>query len=87
MKENWSKQLEHNYLSPTNGTETGVRRDKCSLLACQKRHKCSMGTSRNTIKIKVGIKGTKLMQIEKGRDLTQSYDKSPYTNRNVIRAK
>ena len=24
---------------------------------------------------------------EKGRDLTQSYDKSPYTNRNVIRAK
>ena len=24
---------------------------------------------------------------EKGRDLTRSYDKSPYTNRNVIRAK
>ena len=24
---------------------------------------------------------------EKGRDLTQSYDKIPYTNRNVIRAK
>ena len=24
---------------------------------------------------------------EKGRDLTQSYDKSPYTNRNVKRAK
>ena len=23
---------------------------------------------------------------EKGRDLTQSYDKSPYTNRNVKRA-
>ena len=26
-------------------------------------------------------------QREKGRDLTQSYDKSPYTNRNVKRAK
>ena len=25
--------------------------------------------------------------IEKGRDLTQSYDKCPYTNRNVKRAK
>ena len=24
-----------------------------------------------------------LTQREKGRDLTQSYDKSPYTNRNV----
>ena len=24
---------------------------------------------------------------EKGRDLTQSYDKSPYTNRNVKRAR
>ena len=24
---------------------------------------------------------------DKGRDLTQSYDKSPYTNRNVKRAK
>ena len=24
---------------------------------------------------------------EKGRDLTQSYDKSPYTNRNVKRGK
>ena len=28
-----------------------------------------------------------LMSREKGRDLTQSYDKSPYTNRNVKRAK
>ena len=27
------------------------------------------------------------MEREKGRDLTQSYDKSPYTNRNVKRAK
>ena len=26
-------------------------------------------------------------QRQKGRDLTQSYDKSPYTNRNVKRAK
>ena len=30
---------------------------------------------------------TTIIQREKGRDLTQSYDKSPYTNRNVKRAK
>ena len=28
-----------------------------------------------------------VVEREKGRDLTQSYDKSPYTNRNVKRAK
>ena len=28
-----------------------------------------------------------VLQREKGRDLIQSYDKSPYTNRNVKRAK
>ena len=32
------------------------------------------------------IKETLIIR-EKGRDLTQSYDKSPYTNRNVKRAK
>ena len=31
--------------------------------------------------VKINLRG------EKGRDLTQSYDKSPYTNRNVKRAK
>ena len=30
---------------------------------------------------------TLVLMREKGRDLTQSYDKSPYTNRNVKRAK
>ena len=34
-----------------------------------------------------GEKSSKDMAREKGRDLTQSYDKSPYTNRNVKRAK
>ena len=32
-------------------------------------------------------RGTTATIREKGRDLTQSYDKSPYTNRNVKRAK
>ena len=30
---------------------------------------------------------SKVMPREKGRDLTQSYDKSPYINRDVKRAK
>ena len=40
--------------------------------------KCQMNSSEND---------DKLWKREKGRDLTQSYDKSPYTNKNVIRAK
>ena len=39
-------------------------------------------------KLKFEIQRIKFeIQREKGRDLTQSYDKSPYTNRNVKRAK
>ena len=30
---------------------------------------------------------SKIAERQKGRDLTQSYDKSPYTNKNVKRAK
>ena len=42
--------------SPKRGTETGIRKSKRSLLACNTRHKCSMETCRNFVKVKVGIK-------------------------------
>ena len=43
----------------------------------------------NSIDFKTGDtqQGVEIKPGEKGRDLTQSYDKSPYTNRNVERAK
>ena len=40
-----------------------------------------------TVRDRANIFETLLLSREKGRDLTQSYDKSPYTNRNVKRAK
>ena len=42
--------------------------------------------SRTYTNVYIGIRSTSMSK-EKGRDLTQSYDKSPYTNRNVKRAK
>ena len=44
------------------GTEPGVRKGKRSLLACHTRCKCSMETTRNSVKVKVGIKVMKLME-------------------------
>ena len=40
-----------------------------------------------SIDVKRNWKSSDSLIREKGRDLTQSYDKSPYTNRNVKRAK
>ena len=57
----WSQQLEH-YQVPKWGTEPGVRKDKHSLLACHTRCKCSMETTRNSVKVKVGIKVMKLVE-------------------------
>ena len=42
---------------------------------------CNQNIYPNVFDISMNVKR------EKGRDLTQSYDKSPYTNRNVKRAK
>ena len=39
------------------GTEPGVRKGKRSLLACHTRCKCSMETTRNSVKVKVGNQG------------------------------
>ena len=47
--------------SPKRGTEPGVRKGKCSLLACHTRCKCSMETTHNSVKVKLGIKVMKLV--------------------------
>ena len=57
----WSQQFEHKQV-PKWGTEPGVRKGKRSLLACHTRCKCSMETTRNSVKVKVGIKVIKLVE-------------------------
>ena len=48
--------------SPKWGTEPGVREGKRSLLACHTRCKCSMETTHNSVKVKVGIKVMELVE-------------------------
>ena len=43
-------------------TEPGVRRGKRSLLACHTCCKCSMETTYNSVKVKLGIKVMKLFE-------------------------
>ena len=57
----WSQQLEHKQV-PKWGTEPGVLKGKRSLLACHTRYKCSMETTHNSVKVKVGIKVMKLVE-------------------------
>ena len=57
----WSQQLEHKQVQKW-GTEPGVRKGKRSLLACYTRCKCSMETTRNSVKVKVGIKVMKFAE-------------------------
>ena len=47
--------------SPKRGTELGVRKGKRSLLASHTRCKCSMETTQNWDKVKLGIKVIKLV--------------------------
>ena len=56
--------------SPKMGTEPGVRKGKRSLLACHTRCKCSMETTRNSVKVKVGIKVMKLVERLIGCEVT-----------------
>ena len=65
----WSQQLEHKQV-PKWGTEPGVRKGKCSLLACHTRCQCSMETTRNSVKVKVGIKVMKLVESLIGWEVT-----------------
>ena len=65
-----SQQLEH-WQVPKWGTVPGVRKGKRSLLASHTRCKCSMETTHNSVKVKLGIKVMKLV-VESliGREVT-----------------
>ena len=65
----WSQQLEHKQV-PKWGTEPGVRKGKRSLLASHTRCKCSMETTHNSVKVKLGIKVMKLVESLIGREVT-----------------
>ena len=69
VREIWSQQLEHKQV-PKWGTEPGVRKGKRSLLACHTGCKCSMETTRNSVKVKVGLKVMKLVECLIGRVVT-----------------
>ena len=67
--EYWSQQLEHEQV-PKSGTEPGVRNGTRSLLTCHNRCKRSMVTTRNPVKVKLGIKVMKLEESLIGWDVT-----------------
>ena len=64
-----SQQLEHKQV-PKRGTERGVRKGKRSLLACHTRCKCSMETTHNSVKVKLGIKVMKWAEMLIGWEVT-----------------
>ena len=66
----WSQQYEHKQV-PQWGTKPGVRKGKRSLLACCIRCKCSMETTHNSVKFKVGIKVMKLVESLIGWEVTE----------------
>ena len=65
----WSQQLENKQV-PKWGTEPGVWKGKRSLLACHTRCKCSMETTHDSVKVKVGIKVMKLVKSLIGWEVT-----------------
>ena len=65
----WSQQLEHKQV-PKRGTEPGVCKGKRSLPACNTRCKCSMETTQNWVKVKLGIKVMKLVESLIGWEVT-----------------
>ena len=56
--------------SPKRGPEPGVRKGKRSLLASHTRCKCSMETTHNSVKIKLGIKVMELVESLIGWEVT-----------------
>ena len=64
----WSQQLEHKQV-PKTGTEPGVRKGKRSLLASHTRCKCSMETTHNSVKVKLGINVMELVESLIGWDI------------------
>ena len=67
----WSQQFEHKQV-PKLGTEPGVRKGKLSLLACHTRCKCSIETTRNSVKFKAKEKYRVVFKIQKSGDKTSS---------------
>ena len=65
----WSQQLDHKQVLKR-GTEPGVRKGQRSLLACHTRCKCSIETTRNSVKVKLGIKVMKFMDSLIGWEVT-----------------
>ena len=66
---NWSQQLEHKEV-PKRGTEPGVRKGKRSLLTCHIRCKCSMETTRYSVKVKLGNRIMRLVESLIGWEVT-----------------
>ena len=62
---NWSK-------SQKRGSKPGVRKGKRSLLACQTRCKCSIETTRNSVKVNLGIKVITFVESLIGWEVTVS---------------
>ena len=56
--------------SPKWGTEPGVRKGNRSLLATHTRCICSMETTHNSVKVKLGIKVMELVESLIGREVT-----------------
>ena len=56
--------------SPEKGAEPGVRKGRRSLLASHTRCKCSMETTHNSVKVKLGIKVMKLVESLIGWEVT-----------------
>ena len=58
VRVNWSRQLTHKQVPKS---ESGVRKGERSLLACHTCCKCYIGTTPNTVKVKLGIKVMKFV--------------------------
>ena len=69
FREIWSQQLEHKQV-PKRGTEPGVRTGKRSLLVSHTHCKRSIETTHNSVKVKLGIRGMKLVESLIGWEIT-----------------
>ena len=65
----WSQQLEHKQVLKR-ATEPGVRKGKRSLLASHALCKCSMETTHNSVKVKLGMKVMQLVESLIGWEVT-----------------
>ena len=65
----WSQQMEDKQV-PKRGSEPRVRKGKRFLLASHTRCKCSMETTHNSVKAKLGIKVMKLVESLIGWEVT-----------------